>query len=1210
MEEISQTLQQGHCTFDISIAKREGCQEDEILAKLAKVRQSKVRDLAASWVKGTREPVFKKVTNWLDDTNTPNRVIVISGNAGMGKSVIAAEMCKRMQEAGRLLGSHFCQHSGKARHRDSKVMLQSLAWHMSCCLPEYKKALVEQLCSNLGKPINELEVGDLFELFFEEPLSGLSVPGVTYLMVIDALDESEYQGRNHLLDVIAKYFNKLPLWIRFLVTTRPEINISDSLQDLRPLVLKPNDEENLKDIRLCFELRIGDVLQAENRETILQKLVAKSGGVILYAHYLIVFIKENFSIVTLERLDSIFPKGISSVYQVYFKRLETDLHEELKIEGVQFFDFLSAITAAREPLPLGFVSKLFFPDQTPSDVQRKVGEAIGCISSLLPIEDDCIHFFHKSVKDWLADISCYGQHKFSVDTNKGHRILSRLCSQELNDVKRKDVDSSQSFCDTVKYALQHGVQHMVKLDESTRSCSLEEVVNNYVLDVELMYAKLCVNSSVVSEDIVCIQKQEDFNGISVSRQKTLETLLCLLRRHRTTLKELPFTIFQTVLNERVDELSSEALKLLEAKFSNVPYMEYLDKDKIHEVVHTRFHCSSQVACFDVSPQLDFMVCECRDGTIQLWSILTGRLIWKRSVIKPKHYKNHDFGPYKLWDVNTLPAESLPEPEYVASFFRSVVFHPTKGVILPGVLSQAYTFDGDLNPLFPESKCSFSVCSVSGDKILTDCPGDAKCLILWSLKDGREISRVTRDEDILSFAWSENRRLLAISHLSGSVCLVDAMYGFRTLAETTPLDICGMIKFSPDCQFLFCRSHIMRGVKYPTSSFACQTVYPLSVDIQNRGPCEPESHSVGGFLLGDPLCYDDRFPSVRLSSGLSSAAFVLNRQYVLWNLSSYGVVEMLYRDQEITLYKKEYGRVSVDALTFSVNGDTVYVLGDEPEGPRLTAWEVSNGKLKAEKGYGIERNWSSKLLAVREGILLQSNGALELWNFELTEPIHRWANVIGIPHPISDELVACFGPSEVSILNTGSGDIMSTFKRPPGRVIAFNSKCQLLTFDNSHCSVVLWQSQTVRLWEERCHSSDPGELLSSLCDRGIFSPIDDFILISFCGALSGLYVLDAVSGKMLHKLCKRPACFKFISNEECVVCPIPCRFSSSGLELFNVTSGNLLSVLDIDAVFSFKRLATCPGKGLIAVCSESFKGGFKIIKVKLPGENKHSRRRKR
>ena len=1217
-------------------------QEDEnVLKKLAKVDPHiDTRYHSERYLEGTREPIFVKVNSWLDDRSSPNRVMVISGNAGMGKSVIAAEMCKRMQETGRLSGSHFCQHN-KARRRDPKVMLQSLARHMSRCLPEYKKALVEQLSSNLGKSMNEMEVGDLFELLFEEPLSGLREPGVTYLMVIDALDESEYQGRNDLLDVIAKYFNKLPLWIRFLVTTRPEINISDSLKDLYPLVLKPNDEENLKDIRLCFELLIGDVLQAENREVILQKLVQKSGGVILYPQFLVDFIKKNFSIVTLERLDGILPTGISSVYQSYFKRLETDLCKELKITVGQYFHFLSAITAAREPLPIGFVSKLFFPNQTLSDFERKVGDAIACISSLLPVQDDCIHFFHKSVKDWLADTSCYRKHKFTVDENKGHRILSRLCIQELNDVKRKDVDSSQPFCDMAKYALQHGVQHMLQLGGGARACSLEEVVNNYVLDLELVYAKLCVNSLTASEDIVCVQQQEGFNDeVSVSRQKTLEALLCLLRKHRTPLKEFPLTIFQTVLNEGGDELSSEALKLLKAKFSNVPYMEYLHKNEIQGVVQTRFDCSSQVACFDVSPQSDFMVCECRDGTIQLWSILTGKQIWKRSAINTKHYENSLFcRPFRMSKVKPLPDELLVtlSPDFVASYFRSVVFHPTEDVILPGVLSRAYTFHGDLNPLFPKSKCSFSVCSISGDKILTDCPDDAKCLIMWSLTDGTETTRVTRDEDVLSFAWSHDRRLLAISHLSGSVCLVDALNGFRTLTETTFSEIFGMITFSPDCRFLFCRSYVSSVDNIELNASEQQMYFCLSVDMQNHGHfsmdhhsglvssklCEPESHSVGGFLLGDPIClYDDKPGNFPLTDN-SSSDFVLNKQFVLKNYPQNGVVEMLYRDEvmksrSLAFWNRELTVTYVDALTLSANGDTVYLLGCLDYGRRrLTAWEVSSGKLKAEKVlYRVDCNsfWQCNLFGFRGGILLTNNRTFELWNFELTRPIHRWDDVRGIPRPISDNLVACFGPSEVSILDTVTGDRMPTFKPPSGRVIACNSKCQLMTVDTSQRSLALWHSGTVRLWEERWQSSGSRELLFYWSFRGIFSPMDDFIRILFDSVPRGpgLFVLDAVSGKMLHKLCNPTRCFKFVSNEECcAICPNWDRFGVSLLRLFNVRSGDLLCVLDIDVgLHSEPALATCPEKGLITVGSFFFKFRFKIFKLKLQGENNYSRKRKR
>ena len=132
------------------------------------------------------------------------------------------------------------------------------------------------------------------------------------------------------------------------------------------------------------------------------------------------------------------------------------------------------------------------------------------------------------MKDWLIDKSKYGQHHFSVDEKKGHEVLSKLCIDELHELKRKGVDGAQ-FSGITKYALRHGVQHMLQLEDA-RVCSLEEVVTKFVLDVELVYAKLCVNITAAFEDIVCVQKQEGIEKL----QRALNTLLVLLRKHITT----------------------------------------------------------------------------------------------------------------------------------------------------------------------------------------------------------------------------------------------------------------------------------------------------------------------------------------------------------------------------------------------------------------------------------------------------------------------------------------------------------------------------------------------------------------------------------------------------------------------------------------------------------------------------------------------------
>jgi len=370
----------------------------------------------------------------------------------------------------------------------------------------------------------------------------------------------------------------------------------------------------------------------------------------------------------------------------------------------------------------------------------------------------------------LIEKSKYGQHQFSVDEKEGHEVLSKLCIDELDEVKRKGVDGAQ-FVDTTKYALRHGVQHMLQ-PENAQVCSLEEVVTKFVLDVELVYAKLCVNVTLASEDVLCVQKQVFIE----KSHEALNTLLVLLRKHIATLGKQPHTIFQTLLNEGGPELSSQALNLLETKYSEVAYMEYLHKKDLPGRVQARFECSDSVICFDVSPRLDYMVCECCGSTIELWSLHTGEQLWKRDVKVTEDYsfkysdlkKKLMYVPFRIVDnyyhyYGQGNDDKLYPP---MSLYRSVVFHPTKDLVLPGILSHAYTFDGDLRPLFLSSKCCFRVCSISADKMkmLTDCPNDAKSIVMWSLTDGSEINRFTWSDDIVSFAWSRDGRLQFLTFL--------------------------------------------------------------------------------------------------------------------------------------------------------------------------------------------------------------------------------------------------------------------------------------------------------------------------------------------------------------------------------------------------------------------------------------------------------------
>ena len=184
----------------------------------------------------------------------------------------------------------------------------------------------------------------------------------------------------------------------------------------------------------------------------------------------------------------------------------------------------------------------------------------------------------------------------------------------------------------------------------------------------------------------------------------------------------------------------------------IPCMKNLDNDKQNEkAVQGRFYCSDKIACFDVSPERDYLVCECQDETIHLFSLQTGTKVWVRpSPIKTvkREYRSRELygsGAYR-------------RIEHSLSFFHSVIFHPNGKSLLPGTLRYVYTISGEIEDLFPDSDCSFSNCVIRSrfDKnlIFTTCYTEPKRMNIWDMENGQKLKLIECNDEISSFAVSE------------------------------------------------------------------------------------------------------------------------------------------------------------------------------------------------------------------------------------------------------------------------------------------------------------------------------------------------------------------------------------------------------------------------------------------------------------------------
>ena len=92
----------------------------------------------------------------------------ITGEAGIGKSALAAWLCERRPE---IAAAHYCR-CGNAGRSDRKALL-SLAWQLSTQLPDYEARLNASALEGIAGETNRAA---LFDRLFVAPLQDSIFP--------------------------------------------------------------------------------------------------------------------------------------------------------------------------------------------------------------------------------------------------------------------------------------------------------------------------------------------------------------------------------------------------------------------------------------------------------------------------------------------------------------------------------------------------------------------------------------------------------------------------------------------------------------------------------------------------------------------------------------------------------------------------------------------------------------------------------------------------------------------------------------------------------------------------------------------------------------------------------------------------------------------------------------------------------------------------
>ena len=427
-----------------------------------------------------------------------------------------------------------------------------------------------------------------------------------------------------------------------------------------------------------------------------------------------------------------------------------------------------------------------------------------------------------------------------------------------------------------------------------------------------------------------------------------------------------------------------------------------------------------------------MVCECRDGTIHLWSLQTGNEVWKRSSLTAKEFQSSS-----RWGSLLQDEGAYRGVQYGLSFYRSVVFDASGKYVLPGCLRNVYTLDGESYERFPKSDCVFSNCAFSGDRrtILTDCGDDPKKLSLWSMEDGMRLWCISLQENIASFSISQDGSLVAVADNPGSVFIIDLETRQERCLRKINYSPCGLIHLAFNVKYAFACGYLgfmseqfgcnnyswvwNYGNEYQICSFQKEDLFSSSAGVS------PPLFQKGNFFLwpidSSTLDLDDFYQQDRGNCLVQSVSRVfpdlragfytrLSDNSILASSPSFNYVALV----DVSHRDCSSESSAVNEVMLSPEGDTLYSICSDHRSCEVTVLRLSNQKnLTPKKSFVVP---SLFLLPVKEGVVLSmGNGVPELWNFELTRRIRPLPKLSGYERlsRVSHELIACQGQKEVT-----------------------------------------------------------------------------------------------------------------------------------------------------------------------------------------------------
>jgi len=372
----------------------------------------------------------------------------MSGDPGVGKSAITASIAKESKRR-RVLWAQLFINRNDARTVDPRFFFPSIAQQMSKSSPAVEYAVQEILKEQPELMIDDISIDQAKKLFVNTIwIASKSSPTFPVVIVIDALDETDFKRLAVTVEILSEVLLDLPRNAKVLISSRAEDIIRDvfgpQLTNARVRHMHLSAKDSIPEVTTFLEMRVAAIMKKHHinwlqwGEERMRQLCTQASGLFIWAVTAIEYIQAEIEEAGKECLDVVLDQlnanGMDDVNTLYLTILnQTYRRESGPWRYQRFRRIMGAILAQQSPLHIADIEGLLDlrnpTTGTPADIEHFVRRLrTVLVAGAGEISSQTFPRVHRSFSDFVMSEKA---EDFRVDMIDSNGELTIQCIRQL-----------------------------------------------------------------------------------------------------------------------------------------------------------------------------------------------------------------------------------------------------------------------------------------------------------------------------------------------------------------------------------------------------------------------------------------------------------------------------------------------------------------------------------------------------------------------------------------------------------------------------------------------------------------------------------------------------------------------------------------------------------------------------------------------------------